>query len=123
MTIDAEAAYRRRWAALAVLCFSLLVIGLDNTILNVALPRLAEELNASNSQLQWIVDGYTLVYAGLLLTAGSLGDRFGRKGALSIGLAIFGIGSVLSAVVGTAGELIATRSLMGLGAALIMPAT
>src|SRR3954463_1539263 len=112
MTIDAEAAYRRRWAALAVLCFSLLVIGLDNTILNVALPRLAEELNASNSQLQWIVDGYTLVYAGLLLTAGSRGDRFGRKGALSIGLAIFGLGSLASAFATSTTMLIGTRSLM-----------
>ncbi|HEY4376683.1 MAG TPA: DHA2 family efflux MFS transporter permease subunit, partial [Acidimicrobiales bacterium] len=89
----------------------------------VALPRLSEQLNASNSQLQWIVDGYTLVYAGLLLTSGSLGDRFGRKGALSIGLATFGIGSALSAFATSTGMLIATRSLMGVGAALIMPGT
>jgi len=120
---DDERVYRRRWWTLAVLCLSLVVIGVDNTILNVALPTLVVELHASTSQLQWIVDGYTLVFAGLLLTAGSLGDRFGRKGALSLGLAIFGIGSVLSAMVGSAGALIATRSLMGLGAAFIMPAT
>src|SRR3954454_5193938 len=118
-----ERVYRRRWWTLAVLCMSLVVIGVDNTILNVALPTLVTDLHASTSQLQWIVDGYTLVFAGLLLTAGSLGDRFGRKGALSIGLAIFGVGSVLSAMAGSAGALIGTRSLMGLGAALIMPAT
>src|SRR5579884_1742717 len=115
--------YRRRWWTLVVLCFSLLVIGVDNTILNVALPTLVRELNATSSQLQWIVDAYTLVVAGLLLTAGSLGDRFGRKGALSLGLLIFGTGSVLSAFSGSAGMLIATRALMGVGGALIMPAT
>jgi EmrB/QacA subfamily drug resistance transporter len=105
------------------LCFSLLVIGVDNTILNVALPTLVNSLHASASQLQWMVDGYTLVFAGLLLTAGSLGDRFSRKRALSIGLVIFGTGSVLSAFAGSATMLIATRSLMGLGGAFIMPAT
>src|ERR671919_2627494 len=86
--------YARRWWALGVLCFSLLVIGLDNTILNVALPTLAEDLSATGSQLQWIVDSYVLVFAGLLLSAGALGDRFGRRGALSAGLTVFGIGSV-----------------------------
>jgi EmrB/QacA subfamily drug resistance transporter len=115
--------YRRRWWTLAVLCMSLVVIGVDNTILNVALPTLVADLHASTSQLQWIVDGYTLVFAGLLLTAGSLGDRFGRRGALSIGLVIFGLGSVASAVAGSASQLIATRCLMGVGGALIMPAT
>ncbi len=115
--------YRRRWLTLAVLCFSLLVIGVDNTILNVALPTLVRDLHASASQLQWMVDAYTLVFAGLLLTAGSLGDRFGRKRALSLGLLIFGAGSVLSAFSGSANMLIATRSLMGVGGALIMPAT
>ncbi|MGH9125069.1 MAG: DHA2 family efflux MFS transporter permease subunit [Acidimicrobiales bacterium] len=115
--------YRRRWWTLVVLCFSLLVIGVDNTILNVALPTLVRDLNATSSQLQWIVDAYTLVFAGLLLTAGSLGDRFGRKGALSLGLLIFGGGSVLSAFSGSAGMLIATRALMGVGGALIMPST
>jgi EmrB/QacA subfamily drug resistance transporter len=119
----ADRTYRRRWLTLAVLCLSLMVIGVDNTILNVALPTLVTDLHASTSQLQWIVDGYTLVFAGLLLTAGSLGDRFGRRGALTVGLVIFGIGSVLSAFAGSAGQLIATRSVMGLGGALIMPAT
>lgn len=121
--MDEETIYRYRWWALAVLSLSLLVIGLDNTILNVALPHLSESLGATNSQLQWIVDGYTLVYAGLILTAGSLGDRYGRKGALSLGLVVFGIGSVASAFATSATALIATRSFMGIGGALIMPAT
>src|SRR5262245_6349587 len=95
--MDAQAIHERRWWALGVLCVTLLIITLDNTILNVALPALTLDLNASTSQLQWIIDGYTLVFAGLLLTMGSLGDRFGRKGALMVGLAIFGAGSVASA--------------------------
>ena len=118
-----EKAYDRRWMILVVLCFSLLVIVLDNSILNVALPTIQKQLDASSSDLQWIVDSYTLVFAGLLLTAGSLGDRFGRRGALQIGFALFGIGSIASAMVGSAGALIATRAFMGIGGALIMPAT
>lgn len=105
------------------MCLSLLVISLDNTVLNVALPALVREVHASTSQLQWIVDGYTLVFAGLLLTAGSLGDRFGRRGALSLGLAVFGTGSLASAFSGSATALVFTRAWMGVGAALIMPAT
>src|SRR5437879_6137497 len=115
--------YDRRWWILGVLCLSLLVIGLDNTILNVALPTLVRQLHASNSQLQWIVDAYTLVFAGLLLSAGSLGDRFGRQGALNVGLVVFGAGSVLSAMAGSPEQLIATRALMGVGGAFIMPST
>jgi EmrB/QacA subfamily drug resistance transporter len=115
--------YERRWWILGVLCLSLLVIGLDNTILNVALPTLVRDLHASTSQLQWMVDAYTLIFAGLLLTTGSLSDRFGRRSALGIGLAIFGTGSVLSAFAGSADMLIATRALMGVGGALIMPST
>ncbi|HEX9506085.1 MAG TPA: MFS transporter, partial [Acidimicrobiia bacterium] len=116
-------AHERRWWILAVLCFSLLVIVLDNTILNVAIPTIVRDLDATNSQLQWMVDSYTLVFAGLLLTAGSLGDRFGRRGALQLGLALFGIGSLASAFAGTADQLIATRAFMGIGGAFIMPAT
>src|SRR3954469_21877606 len=108
-----DKAYERRWWILVVLCLSLVVITLDNTILNVALPTLVRDLHATNSQLQWIVDGYTLVFAGLLLTAGSLGDRLGRKGALQIGLAIFGVGSAMSAMAGTPTQLIITRCIMG----------
>jgi EmrB/QacA subfamily drug resistance transporter len=99
---------------LLVLCISLIVIILDNTILN---------LGASASQLQWIVDAYTLVFAGLLLTAGSLGDRFGRYRCLTIGLAVFGVGSALSAFAPSAGFLILTRAIMGIGGAFIMPST
>ncbi|MBI2708625.1 MAG: MFS transporter [Actinobacteria bacterium] len=118
-----ERAFERRWAILAVLCFSLLVIVLDNSILNVAIPTLVDKLSASNSQVQWMVDSYTLVFAGLLLTAGSLGDRFGRRGALQVGFAVFGLGSAISAVATSAGQLIATRAVMGIGGAFIMPAT
>ena len=121
--MDQDTIYQRRWGTLVVLCFSLLVIGLDNTILNVALPTLSKDLHATISGLQWIVDAYTLVFAGLLLTAGSLGDRFGRKKALTAGLVIFGVGSILSAFSGSTGVLISTRALMGVGGALIMPST
>jgi EmrB/QacA subfamily drug resistance transporter len=123
-----EIAHRRRWLTLTVLCISLMVIGLDNTILNVALPTLSHTkaaggLGASGSALQWIVDSYTLVFAGLLLTMGSLGDRFGRYKLLTFGLVVFGTGSVLSAFAPSAGVLIFTRSMMGIGGACIMPGT
>ncbi|HEY3674232.1 MAG TPA: DHA2 family efflux MFS transporter permease subunit [Acidimicrobiia bacterium] len=115
--------HRRRWATLAVLCVSLLVIVIDNTIVNVALPTLVRDLGTSISDLQWVVDAYTLVFAGLLLTAGSLGDRFGRKGALTVGLVVFGAASAAAAFSGSVGALIGARAFMGIGAALIMPAT
>jgi DHA2 family multidrug resistance protein-like MFS transporter len=121
--MDAATAYRRRWATLGVLCISLLVIGLDNTILNVALPSLAQSLHATESHLQWMVDAYTLVFAGLLLTAGSLGDRFGRRSALFVGLAVFGASSLWAAWAGSATELILARAAMGVGGAFIMPST
>jgi EmrB/QacA subfamily drug resistance transporter len=124
LTLRVQArAHERRWWILAVLCFSLLVIVLDNTILNVAIPTIVRDLDATNSQLQWMVDAYTLVFAGLLLTAGSLGDRFGRRGALQLGLVVFGIGSLASAFANSADQLIATRAFMGIGGAFIMPAT
>jgi len=115
--------YERRWLILTVLCFSLLVIVLDNSILNVAIPTIIRDLRATNSQLQWIVDSYTIVFAGLLLTAGAMGDKFGRRKALQLGLVIFGFGSLLAALSSTASQLISTRALMGVGAAFIMPAT
>ena len=118
-----EKAYRRRWAILVVLCVSLLIIVLDNSILNVAIPTLIRELNASNSQVQWMVDSYTLVFAGLLLTMGAMGDRYGRRGALQMGYVLFGLGSLASAFATSADQLIATRAFMGIGGALIMPAT
>ena len=115
--------HERRWITLPVLCLSLLIIVMDNTILNVAIPSLVEDLGATNSQLQWIIDSYTLVFAGLLLTTGSLGDRFGRKRALRAGIVIFIAGSVLSALAGSPTHLILSRGLMGIGGALIMPST
>jgi EmrB/QacA subfamily drug resistance transporter len=118
-----EQVYAKRWWTLGVLCVSLLVVGLDNTILNVAIPKLQGELHATQGQIEWIIDSYVLVFAGLLLTMGALGDKFGRRRALSVGLVIFGIGSVLSAFSGSANALIATRALMGAGGALIMPST
>ena len=120
--------HQRRWWILGVLCLSLLIIVVDNSILNVALPTLARPesqggLDATTSQLQWMVDAYTLVFAGLLLTAGSLGDRYGRRGALQFGLVVFGLGSLASAFAGSADQLIGTRAFMGIGGAFIMPAT
>lgn len=119
----AAKAEQRRWWILLVLCFSLLVIVLDNSILNVAIPTIVRELDATNSELQWMVDAYTIVFAGLLLTAGSLGDRYGRRPALQFGLVVFGLGSLAAALAGSANELIATRAFMGIGGAFIMPAT
>jgi EmrB/QacA subfamily drug resistance transporter len=105
------------------LALSLLVISLDNTVLNLALPSIARELGSSASALQWIVDGYILVFAGLLLTMGSIGDRFGRKRVLQVGLAVFGAFSLAAALSRSTGSLIAMRALMGFGAAAIMPTT
>jgi MFS transporter, DHA2 family, multidrug resistance protein len=118
-----QGVHERRWWILGVLCLSLLIIVMDNTILNVAIPSLIRDLDASNSEVQWIVDSYVLVFAGLLLTAGSLSDRLGRKGALQVGIVLFGIGSAAAALSGTAHQLIATRGFMGIGGALIMPST
>jgi EmrB/QacA subfamily drug resistance transporter len=109
--------------ALAVVCISVTVIVLDNTIMNVALPSIADSLHANSSQLQWVVDAYTLVFASLLLSAGTVGDRYGRRGTLMIGLAIFGIGSLLAAFATNPWSLISFRALMGIGAAAIFPTT
>lgn len=115
--------YARRWWTLAVLCLSLLVIVVDTTIVNVAIPTLASSLGAGSTALEWIVDSYTLAFAALLLPAGSLGDRYGRHHALTAGMLIFGAGSLGAALSGDATQLIAMRAVMGIGAALIMPAT
>src|SRR3954471_20780112 len=114
---------RQRWAALGVLCASLLAIVIDNTIVNVALPTLVRELDAGVSDLQWVVDAYTLVFAGLLLLAGALGGRLGRRLTLLGGLAVFGVASAGAAYAGGVEALIAARAVMGAGAAFIMPAT
>jgi EmrB/QacA subfamily drug resistance transporter len=113
----------RRWWILAVLCLSVLLVVVDNTIVNVALPTVSRDLHASTSSLQWIVDGYTLAFAGLLLVGGNLGDRLGRKRFLQLGLALFGVTSVVAALATSSGELITARAAMGASAALIYPAT
>ncbi len=119
-----EAMYERRWPILAVLCLALLVVMVGNTSLNVALPVLSRELQATNSQLQWLVDSYSLVFAGFLFTAGAVGDRYGRKGMLQAGLVLFGLASVASAFfINSAEGLIVARAVMGLAGAMIMPAT
>ena len=115
--------FERRWKILAVLCTSLMVVIVGNTALNVALPTLARELRASTPAQQWMVDSYGLVFAGLLLTAGTIGDRYGRKGALQIGLLVFLAGSLSAAFMDSAGGVIAGRAVMGFGAAFVMPAT
>ncbi len=115
--------FERRWKILVVLCTSLMVVIVGNTALNVALPTLARELRATTSAQQWMVDGYGLVFAGLLLTAGTIGDRYGRKGALQIGLVVFLAGSLSAAFMDSASGVIAGRAVMGFGAAFVMPAT
>src|SRR6476660_4904320 len=98
----APESYNKRWAILAVLCTSLMIVIIGNTALNGAIPTLARELEASTSSLQWMVDAYGLIFAGLLFTAGTLGDRFGRKGALQAGLAVFLLGTVLASTADSA---------------------
>ena len=120
--------YANRWKTLAVLCASLVIVIVGNTVLNVALPTLQQPesaggLGATNTAIQWIVDAYGLVFAGLLFTAAALGDRFGRKGALQAGLLIFGAGSALGALADSSAMLIAARAIMGVGAAFVMPST
>ena len=112
-----------RWLALVVLCVSLLIVTLDNTILTVVLPTLVRDLNAKSSQLQWVVDAYALVFGGLLLVAGTLADRYGRKKAFLLGLVLFAAASIWAARSSTVDMLIAARASMGIGGALIMPAT
>ncbi len=115
--------HRRRWWILAVLIVSLFTVNLDNTIINVALPTLARDLHADMSQLQWMIDAYVLLFAGLLLAAGALGDRFGRRRVMVVGLVVFGLGSLASAFAPSANTLILLRAAMGVGGALIVPST
>src|SRR5436190_1356933 len=114
---------QRKSLILASLLVAVLAINLDTTIVNVALPTLVRELHASTTQLQWVVDAYSLVFAALLLAAGSFSDRVGRKGMLLAGLGVFGLASVAGGLTATADELIIARCFMGLGAAMIFPAT
>ncbi len=116
-------AVRSKPAVLASLLLASFVVNLDTTIVNVALPTLVRELHATTTQLQWVVDAYNLVFAALLLTAGSLSDRFGRKGMLLGGLTVFGLASLAAAFTSSPSALIAARAVMGLGAAMTFPAT
>ncbi|MFD6422073.1 MFS transporter [Streptomyces sp. NPDC060198] len=122
-----EAVHRRRWAILSVLMFSLLIVVLDNSILNVAVKTIAspapDGIGATQSELEWAINSYTLVFAGLLFTAGLLGDRLGRKRVLLFGISVFVAGSALAAFSDSPGQLISWRAVMGLGAAFVMPAT
>jgi EmrB/QacA subfamily drug resistance transporter len=121
--LSGEKAYERRWVTLVVVCMSLIVITIDNTILNVALPTIVRDLGASGADLQWMLDAYLLAFASLLLTAGALGDKFGRKGALSLGVLAFGVFSAIAAFATSPEMLIAMRGLMGISAAFIYPTT
>jgi MFS family permease len=121
--MDTQTIYRRRWLILSVLIVGLLAIVIDNTVLNVALKTIAEPrggLGASQSQLEWAINSYTLFFAGLLFTFGVVGDKIGRKRMLIIGLALFGIASLLSAYSRSPDQLIFARAAMGLGGAAVM---
>lgn len=123
--MDAVATERnpKRWWILIVLCLSTLVLVIDNFVLAVAVPPMAEDLNASAQDIQWILDSYILVFAGLLLTAGSLADRFGRRRVMVIGLALFGVASLIATLADSSVELIVARVIMGIGGALVLPST
>jgi EmrB/QacA subfamily drug resistance transporter len=123
MVLQTEKAYSQRWIALIFLCASLLVLSLNNNILNIALPAIANDLHATSSQLQWVIDSYILIFAALLLTMGSVGDRYGRKKALLVGLSLFALGSLLAGLTKSVSILILLRGFMGIAGAIIMPAT
>ena len=120
---DMTVPYARRWWALLVLCLSLLITVMANTSLIVAAPDLTADLGLSSSDLQWVVDGYTVPYAALMLVLGSIGDKYSRRGALVLGLLLFAGGSVVGSMVDETAMLIAARAIMGIGAAVVMPAT
>ncbi|MER6026305.1 MFS transporter [Streptomyces sp. NPDC001851] len=113
----------KRWLILGVICLAQLTVLLDNTVLNVAIPSLTRELHAATSDIQWMISAYSLVQSGLLLTAGSAADRYGRKKMLMAGLALFGVGSLTAGLAGSTGQLIAARAGMGIGGALLMTTT
>src|SRR5438128_8527294 len=115
--IDSSTRTRHKGVVLVTLCLAALIINIDVTIVNVALPSLVRQLGATTTSLQWVVDSYTLVFAALILAAGSLSDRLGRKGVLLVGLGVFAAGSLAGSLCTTPGQLIAARAVMGLGAA------
>jgi MFS family permease len=121
--VEEREASGRRWLVLLAMVFGLFMPMLDHLVVNVALPTIQRQLGAGVSGLQWIVDGYTLVFAALLLTGGALGDLYGRKRFYLAGLALFTIASALSGLSGSTGQLVATRALQGAGAALLVPGT
>lgn len=118
-----ERPYPRRWWALLVLCLSLLIIVMANTALTVAAPDMTKDLGLSSADLQWVIDGYTVPYAALMLLLGAIGDKYSRRGALVLGLFVFGGGAVFGYLADSSTTVIAARAVMGVGAALIMPAT
>ncbi len=120
---DVPEIHQRRWFLLGVLCLSLVMVVMSVSGLNVAIPSIQQDLDANATDLQWIVDAYALVFAGLLLTAGAIGDRFGRKQALMGGLTIFALGSFIGAFAGSSEAVIVSRAISGIGAAFVMPAT
>jgi DHA2 family multidrug resistance protein-like MFS transporter len=115
--------HRRRWLLLGVMCLSLVLVVMAVSSLNVAAPRLQQDLQATATQLHWIIDSYGLVFAGLLLPAGALGDRYGRKGALLLGLGMFAVGLLVAGLADSPGQVITGRAVMGAGSAFVMPAT
>jgi EmrB/QacA subfamily drug resistance transporter len=115
--------HHRRWFLLGIMCLSLVMVVMAVSGLNVAIPSIQQSLGATATDLQWIIDSYAIIFAGLLLSAGAIGDRFGRKRALQFGLVLFGAGSLLGTVVDSVGMVITARTIMGIGAAFIMPAT
>ncbi|MGW2518638.1 MFS transporter [Streptomyces sp. NPDC001617] len=121
--MSAPQGHPQRWLILGVVCLAQLTVLLDNTVLNVAIPSLTEELGAETSDIQWMINAYSLVQSGLLLTAGSAADRYGRKKMLIAGLALFGIGSLVAGLADTTGQLIAARAGMGVGGALLLTTT
>jgi MFS transporter, DHA2 family, multidrug resistance protein len=121
--VPTDEGHPRRWAMLRVLVVSLLVVVLDNTVLNIALPTIQKDLSATASELIWAVDAYQLVFAALLFTWGVLGDRYGRKRILMVGLTLFAIASAICAFSVNAGMLIAFRAIMGIGGAAVLPVT
>ena len=113
----------RRWFLLGIMCLSLVMVVMAVSGLNVAIPSIQKSLGATATDLQWIIDSYAIIFAGLLLSAGALGDRFGRKRALQGGLLLFGAGSLIGTLVDSVAMIIAARTIMGIGAAFVMPAT
>ena len=122
-SVSPSEAHPQRWLILGVICLAQLTVLLDNTVLNVAIPSLTRELHAATSDIQWMINAYSLVQSGLLLTAGSAADRYGRKKMLITGLALFGIGSLVAGLAESTGQLIAARAGMGVGGALLLTTT